>query len=325
MNKAELNNSLNFLYQPNANIQVNVYAILTNQENPRKLDIAGADLSGIKDLFLESITNSIINENEHLVLPLSTADERSKCFYEYDIELPDELVNLNEIIRNDNIELFNFNDEAITQIHSLFIVLGNREHQVSLYKKLSPIEIIGRGSFFLFKSAERFEKFNNNLLRISPGFQAISVNNTVVILNLKTIEKSFGFVEVIKREALQGIETIRDMAILQNIESLEGLVSNITFARKLIKIAKNSPVIKNNIPNNNIIDFTKVHPALRGKIRYNEDETLINLDTKVSKNLFVKLLNDDFLTSELTQLYYDSLAKDDILIEESMVEEQAAE
>jgi hypothetical protein len=321
MNKQELNNNLNFLFQPNANIQVIVYAILNNQENPRKLDIDENDLLGIKNMFLDSITNLVINENEHVVLPLSTADERGKCFYEYDLELPNELVNLNDVIGNDNIELFNFNDEAITHINSLLIVLGNGEHQVSLYKKLSPVEIIGRGSFFLIKSAERFEKFNNNLLRISPGFQGMSVNRTVIILNLKTIEKSFGFVEVIKREAILSIEAIRDMSILQNIESLEGLIDNITFARKLIKIARYSPVIQNNIPNAQIIHFSNTHPALRGKIRYNEDETLIKLDTKVSKNLFVKLLNDDFLTSELTQLYYDSLAKDDIKNEEPVNEE----
>lgn len=51
---------------------------------------------------------------------------------------------------------------------------------------------------------------------------------------------------------------------------------------------------------------------MRNKIRYTPDGTQFALDTKVSKDLFVKLLNDDFLTSELTQLYYDSLAKDNI-------------
>lgn len=316
MNKQELNNSLNFLFQNNGNIQVIVYAIINNQDQPKRLDIDENDLLPIKNMFLESINNSVIEQDEYVVLPISTADERGKCFYEYDLELPDELIHLNNVIGNDNIELFNFNDETLTQINSLLIVLGNGDHQVCLYKKMSPVEIIGRGSFILIKSNERFERFNNNLLRISPGFQALSVNNTIVILNLKTIEKSFGIVDVIKREAYKGIEAIREMSILQNIESLEGLIENISFARKLTKIARYSPVILKGIPNDNIINFSKTHPALRGKIRYNEDDTLIKLDTKVSKNLFVKLLNDDFLTSELTELYYDSLAKDDIIIDE---------
>lgn len=215
----------------------------------------------------------------------------------------------------------NFNDEQIVEINSLLIVIGNNEQQVSLFKKLAPIEVIGRGSFFLRKTAERFERFSNNLLRISSGFQALSINGSVIILNLKTIEKSFGFTEVIQREALLGIEAIRQMSIVQNIEELESLIDNITFARKLIKVARSSPVIHNNIPNIQIIDFTKNHPALRGKIRYNEDESMIKLHTKKSKDLFVKLLNDDFLTSELTRLFYDSLAKDGIE-EESNIQQE---
>jgi hypothetical protein len=200
-------------------------------------------------------------------------------------------------------------------------VLGNSEYQVSLFKKLSPLEIIGRGGIFLKRALERFEKFNNNLLTISPGFLALSVNGTVIILNLKTIEKSFGYTEVIKREALHhGIETIRKTSILKNIETLEDLIENTTFARKLIRVARSSPVIQINIPNSQIIDFTKNHPALKGKIKYNTDETLINLHTRTAKDLFVKLLNDDFLTSELTKLFYDSLAKDGIEILETIEE-----
>ncbi len=312
MNKQELDGLLNFINQPNIDLSINIYALLNGDKTPKKLDIQAIDLTSIRTIFIDSINNLVINENEYVLLPISSADERGKCFYEYDLELPEELNNLIDVIGNDNIHIFNFNDEQIVEINSLLIVIGNYEHQVSLFKKLSPIEVIGRGSFFLRKTSERFERFSNNLLRISPGFQALSINGSVIILNLKTIEKSFGFTEVIQREALLGIEAIREMSIVKNIEELESLIDNITFARKLIKVARSSPVILNNIPNLQIIDFTKNHPALRGKIRYNEDESMIKLHTKKSKDLFVKLLNDDFLTSELTRLFYDSLAKDGI-------------
>jgi DNA-binding GntR family transcriptional regulator len=129
---------------------------------------------------------------------------------------------------------------------------------------------------------------------------------------LNTIEKSFGFHDVIKREAMIGLEAIREMSIVSNIGTLEELIDNVGFARRLTKIARNSPVIRNNIPNANIISFSMNHPAVRNKMRYTPDGSQFALDTKVSKDLFIKLLNDDFLTSELTSLYYDSLAKDNI-------------
>jgi hypothetical protein len=319
MDKQQLNQSLDFLFQRNQEIQIIIYAILKDQDEPKKLDIKDTDLPAIKEMFIDNIKKTVIDENEYAVLPLSTADERGKCFYEYDLELPPELVYLDGVIGNDNIETFNFNDENILNISALIIVLGNGENQVSLYKKLSAVEIIGRGSFLLIKANERFEKFNSNLLRISPGFQALSVNETVVILKLSTIEKSFGFIDVIKREALLGIDAIRNMTILQNIQALEELIDDISFARKLTKIARSSPVIQNSIPNLSIIAFSNIHPALKGKIRYSDDSSMISLDTRVSKDLFIKLLNDDFLTSELTQLYYDSLAKDGIVENQELI------
>lgn len=321
MNKQELDQNLAFLFQPNANIQVIVYAILRDEEDPRKLDIDREDLPPIRTLFLEYIQNQILLKDDYEVLMLSTADERGKCFYEYDLDVPEELAQLGAVIGNDTIPNFNFHNVSIELIDTLIIVLGNGEHQVSLFKKLSPVEVIGRGtSYILKKAAERFERFEDNLLRISPSFQAMSVNETIIILKLSTIERSFGIVDVIQREALVGIDAIRGIEILSNIETLEELVDDIGFARKLTKIARNSPVILRNIPNDQIIHFATTHPALRGKIRFNDDNTQITLDTRISKNLFVKLLNDDYLTSELTSLFYDSLAKDGIVIED-VVEE----
>ncbi|OUL64015.1 anti-phage protein KwaB [Flavobacterium sp. AJR] len=320
MNKQELNQNLAFLFEANSEIQVIVYAVVKDEIEPKKLNIDDDDLPSIKQMFLDSIESQIINKDDFEVLLLSTADERGKCFYEYDLEVPEELTFLDKVIGNDNIPIFNFKDETIENIDTLIIVLGNEVNQVSLYKKLSPVEIIGRGGFILKRAAERFERFRDNLLRISPGFQVLSVNQAIIILKLTTIERNFGIVNVIQREALLGIDAIRNMEVLSNIEVLEELIDDIGFARRLTKVRRSSPVIINNIPNSQIIVFSNTHPALRGKIKFNTDMTKINLDTRVSKNLFIKLLNDDYLTSELTSLFYDSLAKDGVKIEDNQIE-----
>ena len=67
-----------------------------------------------------------------------------------------------------------------------------------------------------------------------------------------------------------------------------------------------------NISNDDIINFTKTNPGLRGRFKYSEDGKQIRLDTKTSKNAFIKLLNDDYLRSNLTNQEYDSIAKDRI-------------
>jgi hypothetical protein len=311
MNKAELNQSLEFLNNPTGELQIIMYACFEEQAT-KKLDIKAEDLPPIRRLFVDSVNNAIVAQEDFTVIPLSTADERGNCFYEYDLELPEELQVLGTVIGNDEIETFSFNNDTFAEIDALVIVLADDNNEISLYKKLSPVEILGRGGYMLWKSNQRLERFEEQLLRISPSFQVLRVEENVIILNLKTIEKSFGFHDVIKREATIGLEAINDMGIVSNIDTLEELIENVSFARKLTKIARNSPVIQRSIPNVSIIAFSRTHPAIRNKMRYTPDGTQFALDTKVSKDLFIKLLNDDFLTSELTQLYYDSLAKDNI-------------
>lgn len=321
MNKLELNNALAFINNPNGELQIIIYANVDGIEEPRKLDIKGEDLPELKQMFVNSIQSLVVGKDDYVVLPLSTADERGKCFYQYDLELPRELQLLEDVIGNDDLENFNFNGNELSGINSLIIVLADETHEISLFKKLSNVEVVGRGGYMLWKSAERFERFDDQLLRISPKFQAIRAENELFIIDLSAIEQSFGFHDVITREASVSLETIRNMQLVNNMAGLEELINDLTFARKLTKVARNSPVIKHNIPNANIIAFAKSHPLTRTKMRYTDDNLQFNLDTKVAKDLFIKIMNDDLLTSELTKLYYDSLAKDGIQLEEEPVVE----
>jgi hypothetical protein len=74
-----------------------------------------------------------------------------------------------------------------------------------------------------------------------------------------------------------------------------------------MSIRHHSPVL--NIPFNDVKTFIQAHPKLKRRIKFNDDQTRISLQTRTSKELFIKILNDDFLKSELTQLLYDSLKK----------------
>lgn len=320
MNKQELNDYLGFVNTPQGELQIIIYAIVDGQNNPLKLDIKAEDLPSLKQIFIDGLNTFVIDKNDYVVLSLSDADERGKCFYQYDLEIPEELTVLESVIGNDGLSTFNFTDNILTSINSLIVVLADNNNEVSLYKKVSPIEIIGRGGHIFKKANQRLERFEDQMLRITSKFQVIRVNNELIVTDLNAIEKSFGFHDVITREAALSIDVIDELELVQNIETLQELVTDMTFARKLTKVAKNSPVIKQGIPNASIIEFSKNHPITKKKMRYSEDGTQFSLDTKVSKNLLIKILNDDLLTSELTKLYYDSLAKDGIVIPEETPE-----
>lgn len=316
MTKIELDNALAFINNPQGELQIIIYANVEDEDEPKKLDIKADDLPEIKQIFIDGINNFIIAKNDYTILQLSAADERGKCFYQYDLEIPEELELLESVIGNDNLQTFNFQVSQLSSIKSLVILLADDNNELTLYKKLSPVEVIGRGGHIFKKSNQRLEKFEDQLLRITAKFQVMRIAGEIIIIDLASIERSFGFHDVITREALLSIEAINDMQIVANIDSLNELVNNVSFARKLTKVAKFSPVIKLNIPVADIINFAKNHPLTKKKMRYNPEGTQFNLDTRVSKDLLIKILNDDLLTSELTKLYYDSLAKDGIEVED---------
>ena len=160
-----------------------------------------------------------------------------------------------------------------------------------------------------FGNDKRFTRLEDDILRLNSSFQFFSINKNLFIRDLKILEKFFGFHKVIENKARNCLERIKTSKILFNPDELESMIDDITFARKLTKVISSSPVL-DKVKKNVVIKFTKNNPALKGKFEYNNQQ--IVLGTKKSKNTFVKLLNDDYLVSELTKQYYDSLAKDRI-------------
>lgn len=311
MNKEELNTSLSYFTENSGDIGITIYVVIKGQEKPKKLDIEAATLPDLKKMFLETIAEGIIKNNELSVIKLSSSDERLNVLYEYDIEIPNELSSLNDVNKSDGHQLFNVVDDDVEKVTALLVEIGNNEKQVILYKTMARVNIYGRKSFFLKKSEQRFQKIDEEFFRISPNFQLIQVDGKLIVTDLKTIEKFFGFHDVIKREAEIGIQAIEDISLLENPDTLHELVEDMPFARKLTRVAKASPVLKAKIPNSRIIEFCKTFPNLKGRMRFNNDDSKIQLDTRKSKDLFIQILMDDFLTSELTNFHYTSFAKDE--------------
>ncbi|MPY23917.1 anti-phage protein KwaB [Shewanella sp. YLB-07] len=315
MNKDELNTSLNYFSENQSDIGITIYVVIKGEEKPKKLDIESTALPDLKKLFLKAIDDDIVKNNDLSVVNLSSSDDRKDVLYEYDIDIPDELSSLSDVNQSDGHQPFNFSNDDVEKVTALLVEIGNSEKQIILYKTMARVNIYGRKSFFLIKSDVRFEKIDDEFFRISPNFQLIQVNGSLIVLDLKTIERFFGFEEAIRKEAEIGIQAIENMSLIENPETLHELVDDITFARKLTRVSKASPVLKAEIPNNKIIEFCKMFPKLKGKFRFNSDESKIQLDTRISKDLFIQILMDDFLTSELTNFHYTSFTKDEAEVE----------
>lgn len=298
-----------------------VYLMLKN-ENEFVLKLADLENSitepEVTNLFKDFVY-SIVQNEELQLCELSTADERANAIYHYDYdEYPDELAlyrNFDINSQANNPEKFNFHNDDINNLYGYIIYLGTMDSGITLFKKHYPISLIKRDSYLLGlkKAQERFELIHgDDILRINRDAQLLLIDDEIYVLDTKVLEQNIKFNAIIKKSANETIEAIDSLGLLEDIQVLKDSADEISFARKLSKVKKSSPIFDLNIPKETIIEFTKSTPELADKFKYSEDGQTIRLDTKKSKDAFLKLMNDSFLRSELTKQFYETTAKDKI-------------
>ena len=276
----------------------------------------------VQALFTGNIRNKIL-ENEDLQLcQLSTDDERANAIYHYDYETyPDELgvfKNFNIKSATASIPKFDFTQDDLGTLFGYIIYVGSMQNGIVLFKKHFPISLIKRDSFLLgaVKDKRRFEKVSGeDIIRINGSAHLLKVNDEIYVMDVKILERNMGFTKLIQKAAEQTLTAIEELGILEDIEVLKDSASETSFARKLSKVKRTSPIFKLGISKETIIEFTKTTAELAGKFKYSEDGLTIRLDTKKSKEAFLKLMNDAFLRSELTKQYYEASAKDQLSAE----------
>mgnify|MGYP000221104382 CR=1 FL=1 len=282
------------------------------------VDINEQDHIELGRMFIDGASEKIVNNEDLSLLSLSGADERQNAIYHYDLdEVPVGIQFLKTIIESEDIESVNLDDDCLSNLEGILILVGNEEHQLAIYKHQYPITLLQKGSGFNLvkpRNGNRFSKLETDILKINSKFEFIKINGEYYILDIKALEKFFGFHDAIKNVAEIGVENISSSDLVMNCEVFTRRLDDISFSRKLVRSASNSPVL-GEVSNDEIISFTQEHPSLKGRFKYSDDGTQLNLTTKVSQDLFLKLLNDDYLQSELTNRLYDSIAKDNVTAE----------
>lgn len=302
-----------------------LYAVLKTKEEKivKFLNIADEDddtdntSSDLLKGFTEIIRNkfAVYNEDDEII-KLSSADERKNALYYYDLdELPMEMGRLKGISETLSAgEVFNFKEDSLNQIIALIVVVGNENHNLIMYKQQYPVNLLNRDRYMLTPifHKNRLKRFDQDILRIDFNYQFFLWNDVVYISDIEKMEKICSFHNIVINEARTSIQKIEEMNILDNIEVLNDELDNITFARKLTRIYKDSKVL-GKVSNQAIIEFSLRHHYFKNNpLKLTESKDKFILDTKRSKETFIKLMNDDLLTSQLTNSDYESLAKNNL-------------
>lgn len=251
------------------------------------------------------------------VLDLSAADDRKSAIYRYDLDDKPQFFKAFDIIKThqyddyfseENERFFDFTKDDLSQIDAFVIHIGNADNSIMIFRKNYSVNLFKRDKIFLVKKDDtRFDTMKDDFIRLDAKIDFLYVNGEVYIYNLDVLERFGDFHQIITKEATISLGDIDTLSLVANLDILSDRLDDLRFARKLAKISKDSPVFK--VPQAAIIEFTKKHPFLKDKFKYTADGSQIELSSKLSQDNFIKLLNDDFLRSELTKIDYESPAK----------------
>lgn len=268
----------------------------------------------LKNQFLHELNSLFIDDTGYSLRPVNQADENlGNVFYYFDNENLFEnlkfIVDFSDQESNSN---FSFTKDSFEGIKGFIIKLSNADKSIYIYKKHYPINYLQRASVLrIFKSNDKLEELQHDVLNIDKSFDFVLIDSHIVITKMKTIERFFGYEDYIKQNAIQNITLVEALAFIEDVSHLRSSLEKTRIAKKLNKAMINSPVlelIRNE--KENVLKFIEEHPKLKGLIKFNEAKDKVELTSLKSIEAFVKLLDDDYLKSELTKMLYDSQNKD---------------
>lgn len=260
--------------------------------------------------------------NEDLeIMGLTEADERKNVLYHYDYE--DRIKELDDI---DSVQKTLIKDEfdiragKMSDIKGFIFAYVHKDIRVTLYKENYEVMMVKRNEGEKLKEkinivltdSNELKEFNDSIFRLNYNFDFIMIDGEIYVKELKKLEAKFGFTEIVKKKAKESIIEIEKLNLIKDVSQLLSEVDDITFARKIVKVATRSVVLKT-CSKKDILTFLETYDeAVKSKFKYDETGKFIDLDTKVSRTAFIQLLDDSFLYSQLTKHKYLSGSKDDI-------------
>lgn len=315
MNLQELREQLNIINDEGNPIGIIVHLIKKNEDETEtilKADISVELANELKEIFRITINNKFFNNEELVLRDISSSIETINSIFYYDLEeFPEKLSTVSNFDPFNEYEDFSFNNDDIESIKAILITIGNVENYFSIYKHVYPVTIVRQDRMLGFLPiGDRFEKLSSNILQINNSIDFLFANDNLFVNNIKTLSSAYGYNEIIKNQARENIILIQDLDLIANIAELTSFIDNIKYAKRVLRINANSPVLQ--LAKFRIIEFIANHPKLRTKIRLNATNDRIMLDTDISKIITIGILNDDYLKSNLTDLDYESENKSEI-------------
>lgn len=319
----------------NEGSEIHLYLVLKEQQEGKvkyckylaNVESSGNTTYALMKLFTGYLKERVLDNNELNTsgleeLPrLSSSDDVPGRIYVYDYALdniPDGLVLFKDFEldkdEDENYDIdqepkFNFKKHKLENLFGYMIHLHAGDNSCLLFKKHFNVHLIKHDkTLFGWFDDGKLEKLDGDFLKLDGKVDLLKIKDEIFVLNNNTLENHLGLKEFIKKDAAKGLEHIKKLDIVENFAVFkEYCENNFSLEKKLAKISRVSPVVTKKISKDAIINFAMGKDTLKDRFKFEDGQIQL---TKSSIPTFLNLMNDSYLTSDLTKEFYETHSKD---------------
>lgn len=251
----------------------------------------------------------IVSNTENSLEEYSCSSKRENAIYRFDLKGDDNPVEFNRMSSVVNILNPNLFHSDITKINAVYGVIRDSDNVLSFYKEISPLDKTYANKTYLFgkfNHSNDFVKLSESLLRLSPSVQMIHIGEDDILFDIKKLEKSLNLGAVLAKAAQCHIKTLIDRNLIETGDYITNFCSKPQNCKKLIHAMTMSEVIRKDLTNEQIVVFA-TSPKRKNKIKLKvSDDNKFIISSEAEAKRFIKLLDDDYLRSELTETDYEA-------------------
>ncbi len=298
---------------------INVYFV-DHANNVYDSDIDAKVLSKFRADFCKDFQNKYCNHEKFSIIPLSNYDERSNALFRFDFddaEKPFEFSLTEQALKfkaTQKVPVYKVTNGQLGNITASIVLLKNSDMNKSMafYQYIFPVSLLGpdKGLLNITTRKSRLIELEEDVLRLNANFVFVQIGKHYFVENVGTLETRLNFKNVIHSRAQNFAAELAKLDLVEDMTKFNDRITKETaFARKVVKVYKNSAVIKENVTNDDIVKFAQSKPYY-SDLKAAENNTSFKLDSVQRCKRFLELLDDDFLKSELTNRDYIARTKD---------------
>lgn len=306
MNKLEITSKIKEITETGAVCGVDVYVCLKDEEQGfyvEKMISMNSLKDRIRSIALEVLNTQYLQEEVEYFDILDVIDNKKAV---YVLEQNDEYKPF--AFLNENIdEISSFDEKDIGKVLGFLFKLNLNSKKFFIYQQAYVgSKIQAKNNLRIIQKDDVFEIVDKEMLKIDKRGELLILNNTILVRNVKVLQDFFGFQRFVRNQAQSVISRLEELDILENIDVLKEYQNGekLTISNKLMKV-KNSPVLE--MDKDELI--IKIPLVTRYKDIIHIENGKIRANTKKDVDNLMKLLNDDYVKSELTDKEYDSVSK----------------